>query len=812
MRDNRHEADGAAGKQVLSGKAPHSSHAQTDTATSASQSKAETAQARSDGQTPAQGAFEAFPAVAPTSPAARPVGFIRQLELVDLVRAYHPNADEDLLNRAYVFAMKAHGGQLRKSGDPYFTHPLAVAEILTGVRADPATVATALLHDVVEDTDVSLDDIRRLFGEEIARLVDGVTKLSQFELGRIPGTSEGAAELTKHEVQFEQFRKFVVSIASDVRVLLVKLADRLHNMRTLHFFDNAEKRERIAQETMEVYAPLAGRIGVHKFREELENLAFAEISPIAFRDINTKLLGLQESTALKVALLGADLRTNLMKAGVKVEVHSREKKAYSIWRKMMSKSISFEQLADIYGFRVIVDRIEDCYRALGVIHGLWRMVPEEFDDYISSPKPNGYRSIHTAVVGPPRPGGEHQRIEIQIRTPDMHELAERGVAAHWQYKDIINTGGAPDDIFPRAQYDPYETPRRLAEMMEQGEDPEEALRHAKLELFHDQVFCFSPKGQLISLPKGSTSIDFAYAVHTTLGDQWIGAKINRIWMPPRTPLKNGDVVEIHTSNSAPLPHEWDKLAVTGRAKAALRKRVNRLKHEEHVEIGRRKVEAVFAGAHLDFSPKAVKAALKKLKATRIEDVLSKVGEGKMTVNALVEAAYPGAVVETEGEIRPAGRKRFSARAAIVGLPAGATTRMAKCCAPVPGERIVGIREDDGDIAVHTIACEVWARLDPPESKLIDLSWNKEAEAVFGFTQVIVTVRNEIGVLSEVAAVIARYGVSIANIKMRNQSSDFVDLSIDLEVKNERQLVQMLAGLRTISTVVSAERREKLDYE
>jgi len=823
MRDDRHDASGAAKTRPSNVAAPPADvspiKANAETARPGADADEAPPKARfgrhagADGQMPAAGVFEAVAASPPAAPAMRPVGFIRQFELVDLVKKYHPDADEDLLNRAYVFAMKAHGGQVRKSGDPYFTHPLAVAQILTGIRADPATVATALLHDVVEDTDVSLEDIKRFFGEEIAKLVDGVTKLSQYELGRVPGVGDAPVEMTHHAVQFEQFRKFVVSMASDVRILLVKLADRLHNMRTLGFFDDAQKRARIAQETIEVYAPLAGRIGVHKFREELENLSFAELNPVAYKAISEKLLALRESTAAKVAALGEDLRANLKKAGVEADVQSREKKPYSIWRKMSVKNVSFDQLADIYAFRVVVDRIEDCYRALGVIHGLWRMAPEEFDDYISSPKPNGYRSIHTAVVGPPRPGGEHQRIEIQIRTRDMHELAERGVAAHWQYKDIINTGGAPDDMFPRAQYDPYETPRRLAEMMEQGDDPEEALRHAKLELFHDQVFCFTPKGQLISLPKGSTSIDFAYAVHTSLGDRWIGAKINKIWMPPRTPLKNGDVVEIHVSENAPIPQEWDKFAFTGRAKAALKKRVNRLKHEEKVERGRKLAEAAFSGAKLDFSPKVLKAALKKFKATRIEDLLYKVGDEKIEVKALVAAAYPGAIVETGGKIRPAARKKFDPQAALVGLPAGARVRMATCCSPVPGERILGVREDDGDIAVHAITCEVWAREDPPESQLIDLGWDKDAEKLFGFTQVEVTVRNQIGVLSEVAGVIANYGVSIANIKMSGEKGgDFVVLVIDLEVKNERQLLQMLAGLRTSSAVVGAERRESVDHE
>ncbi|MGD9800682.1 MAG: bifunctional (p)ppGpp synthetase/guanosine-3',5'-bis(diphosphate) 3'-pyrophosphohydrolase, partial [Parvularculaceae bacterium] len=409
---------------------------------------------------------------------------IRQHELVDKIRAYDPHVDENLLNRAYVFSMKAHGGQTRKSGDPYFIHPLAVASILTDLKADPATVATALLHDVVEDTDVTVEDIRKKFGAEIAGLVDGVTKLSQIEL---------KSEASK---QAENFRKLVVAMADDVRVLLVKLADRLHNMRTLHFVSDAEKRRKVALETMEIYAPLAGRIGVQRFRDELEDIAFQELSPQAYETIAKRLDDLQRTIVTSVVSLAQTLRTNLAAAGIKAEIHSREKRAYSIWRKMATKNVSFDELADIYAFRVIVETPDECYRALGVIHTTWRMIPTEFDDYISASKPNNYRSIHTAVIGPPRPDGGRQRIEIQIRTREMHETAERGVAAHWQYKDKAAGAGKKDmsvEIIAPGQYDPYETPRKLVEMFQHGEDPEEALRYAKLELFQDQVFCFTPK-------------------------------------------------------------------------------------------------------------------------------------------------------------------------------------------------------------------------------------------------------------------------------------------------------------------------------
>ncbi|MBI1366233.1 MAG: RelA/SpoT family protein [Alphaproteobacteria bacterium] len=731
---------------------------------------------------------------APASQGAYPVGFIRQYEIVDRVKAYDPNANEDLLNRAYVFAMKAHGGQTRKSGDPYFTHPLAVAAILTELKTDPATVATALLHDVVEDTDVSVDDIKRLFGAEIAKLVDGVTKLSQIELK--PQANR----------QAENFRKLVVAMADDVRVLLVKLADRLHNMRTLDHIPDPDKRQRIALETMEIYAPLAGRIGVQKFREELEDLSFRELSPQAFKSISARLEELQRTAVAGVIELAQMLRKRLADAGVKADVYSREKRPYSIWRKMAAKNVSFDELADIYAFRVITEKDEDCYRALGVIHTGWRMIPSEFDDYISAPKPNNYRSIHTAVIGPPRADGGRQRIEIQIRTRAMHETAERGVAAHWQYKDSGN-GGLSIELNTPSQYDPYETPRRLVEMFQYGEDPDEALRYAKLELFQDQVFCFTPKGRIIALPKGSTAIDFAYAVHTDVGDSCIGAKINGAPRPLRTALKNGDVVQILRSENAPPPAEWETLAMTGRARSAIRRRIKKMQFAEQVALGRSIAEGVFSGAHLEFSAKAVRAGLARLGEKNVEEVLAKVGRGDLSVNQLIEAVYPGASHESESEIRAPGARPFKPRVAIEGLTPGVSVKMAPCCTPLPGERIVGIREDDGSISVHTIDCATLAREDPPQSRWLDLSWRKDQTSFRAIAQIIVTVRNEVGVLSDVAGVIARYGVSIVNIKMRNRSQDFVELIIDAEVKDARQMEQMLAGLRASTAVLSAERNE-----
>ncbi|MEZ5922036.1 MAG: bifunctional (p)ppGpp synthetase/guanosine-3',5'-bis(diphosphate) 3'-pyrophosphohydrolase [Parvularculaceae bacterium] len=727
------------------------------------------------------------------APAHSGNGLIRQHELVERVRAYDPLVDEDLLNRAYVYSMKAHGGQTRKSGDPYFIHPLAVAAILTDLKADPATVATALLHDVVEDTEVTVDDISKRFGPEIASLVDGVTKLSQIEL---------RSEASK---QAENFRKLVVAMADDVRVLLVKLADRLHNMRTLHYVPDAEKRRRVALETMEIYAPLAGRIGVQRFREELEELSFRELSPQAFETITNRLEGLRTDIVRHLVELAHLLREKLQEAGVKADVYSREKRAYSIWRKMQTKNVSFDELADIYAFRVITEDVEDCYRALGVIHTTWRMIPEEFDDYISAPKPNNYRSIHTAVIGPPRADGRRQRIEIQIRTREMHETAERGVAAHWQYKDQIASPAV--EIVARGQYDPYETPRRLVEMFQQGEDPEEALRYAKLELFQDQVFCFTPMGRVIALPKGATGLDFAYAVHTDVGDSCIGVKINGASRPLRTPLKNGDVVLVLRSDNAPVPPEWESMAVTGRARSALRRRIKKMKHAEQVELGRAKSESVFAGAQLPLTSKAVAAALVKLGEKTVDDVFARVGRGELTVNELVEAVYPGANRQSEGEIRPAGMYPFRPRLAIEGLPPGANVMMGYCCSPIPGERIVGIRDGD-DVVVHAIDCMTLAKDDPSQTQWLDLKW-RDKEGLIAYARVVVTVTNEIGVLSEVAAIIARYGVSIANIRLENKAPDFVELYIDIVVNHLRQLEQMLAGIRASPHVLSAERNERI---
>ena len=500
---------------------------------------------------------------------------MRQYELVERVLAYDPSANEALLNRAYVYAMKAHRNQVRQSGDPYFSHPLEVAAILTELKLDDATIATALLHDVIEDTEVTRTEIDQMFGEEIGALVEGLTKIKKLDL------------VTKKAEQAENFRKLLVAISSDIRVLLIKLADRLHNMRTLGHM-KPESRRRISEETLEIYAPLAGRMGMQGMREELEALAFKWGNPDAYQAVVDKLNDIHSRNVGLVEEIVAALETRLEEAGIHAEVYGREKKPFSIWRKMENRQISLEQLSDIYGFRVVVADVDTCYRALGVIHTAWRAVPGRFKDYLSTPKQNNYQSLHTTIVGP-----RHQRVELQIRTTDMHTIAEYGVAAHALYKDGLKAaqngavGNGSAGAGPLAKENPYMWLRRLVDTLLEGDNPEEFLEHTKLELFQDQVFCFTPKGRLIALPRGATPIDFAYAVHTDIGNSCTGAIINGRQMPLATQLRNGDEVEVLTAKGQTPPAAWERIAVTGKARSSIRRAAREALRKQYSELGRR---------------------------------------------------------------------------------------------------------------------------------------------------------------------------------------------------------------------------------
>src|SRR5690349_19734977 len=539
---------------------------------------------------------------------------IRQYELVERVRSYDPAADEEALNRAYVFSMKAHGSQERASGDPYFSHPLQVAEILTRMKLDSASIITALLHDTVEDTDATLEQIEQLFGKEIARLVDGVTKLSRIEL---------QSDNSKHA---ENFRKLVLAMSADIRVLLVKLADRLHNMQTLHYIRDPEKRKRIALETMEIYAPLAERMGIQHVKDELENLAFGVLNPEGKESITQRLKFLREQGGDVIGRVIAELKRVLAEQGVEATISGREKSPYSIWRKMQRKNIGFEQLSDIMAFRIVVNDVAQCYQALGVLHGRYSMVPGRFKDYISTPKPNGYRSLHSGIIGP-----ERQRIELQIRTRDMHDIAELGVAAHWRYKQDVE----------RVVGQQYRWLRGLLDILEHASGPEESLEHAKLDMFQDQVLCSTPKRDLIALPRGATPVDFAYAVHSQIRDTGVGAKINGRIMPLRSELHNGDQVEIVTSRAQTPSPTWERFVVTGKARACIRRFIRTQQRQQYAELGKSILQKAFRQEGYDLTEKALEGALKKLKAATVDDLYAAVGEGLQTAREVIGAVFPG---------------------------------------------------------------------------------------------------------------------------------------------------------------------------
>ncbi len=718
---------------------------------------------------------------------------LRQYELIEKVRSYDPTADEGLLNRAYVYAMRMHGSQKRASGDPYFAHPIEVAGILTDYRLDTATIVTALLHDVIEDCPVSPDDIRELFGPEITELVEGVTKLSQLELN------------SEHTKQAENLRKFILAISKDVRVLMVKLADRLHNMRTLQYIKSPAKRERIARETLDIYAPLARSIGIHRITAELEELAFEHLNPVARDAIGRRLETLRNEQGGAVTVVSAEIASRLEAANVSARVFGREKNPYSIWRKLQRKSIGFSQLSDIYAFRVIVGSVEDCYAALGVIHRAWPSVPERFKDYISTPKRNNYRSLHTTVVGP-----KGMRIEMQIRTEAMDRVAEEGVAAHWRYKDQ-SYGFDAEHQAATGGRDPLVNLRHLVQVLEHGGDVEELVEHAKLEMYLDQVFVFTPKGRLVSLPRGGMPLDFAYAVHTDVGDTCIGVKINGELKPLRTVLQNGDVVEVVRGAKPTVPPDWRSLTVTGRARSAIRRHIRQTEKEEFTRLGRATVDQTFERADKARKDVSLRPALERFAAASEDDLFEAVGRGRISPSQVLDVIFPG-LKAAEREAAVATRRIEDGKSARLyvrggGLTPGVSLHFGACCTPVPGDRIVGILEPDGTgLTVHTIDCAKLAEFEDREELWRDLQWTPEAERnTVTLSKLTATIRNAPGVLGQACTVIGEAGGNIVNLRMHRRQSDFFDVDFDVEVKDARHLTHIAAALRANPSIETVDR-------
>jgi GTP diphosphokinase / guanosine-3',5'-bis(diphosphate) 3'-diphosphatase len=739
---------------------------------------------------------------------------MRQYELVERVLGYDPGANEVLLNRAYVYAMKAHGNQQRASGDLYFSHPLEVAAILTELKLDDATIVAALLHDVIEDTEVTRGEIDQLFGEEIGALVEGLTKLKKLDL------------VTKKAEQAENFRKLLVAISSDIRVLLIKLADRLHNMRTLEH-KRPESRQRTSDETLEIYAPLAGRMGMQGMREELEGLAFRWGYPEAHQAVVQKLTDIHERNAGLIEEIETAIKAKLAEAGIEALVKGREKKPFSIWRKMENRQISLEQLSDIYGFRIIAGSVDASYRALGVIHSTWRAVPGRFKDYISTPKQNNYQSIHTTIVGP-----RHQRVELQIRTEEMHRIAEYGVAAHALYKDGASGNGA--GLNGAARENPYMWLRRLVDTLLEGDNSEEFLEHTKLELFQDQVFCFSPKGRLIAMPRGATPIDFAYAVHTDIGNSCHGALINGRQMPLTTQLRNGDEVEILTAKGQTPPAAWERIAVTGKARSAIRRAARDALRQQYSELGRRLLESAFARVGHDYSDEKVRKGLSRLTQKSIEEVFASVGRGELPANDVVRAAAPDADLET-----PVAPRRRSTRqrgqgeegwfniAKVIGLkfrwPGSGSSRdrQAQQGLPirglrndvpvsfeeggaVPGDRIVGVLTEGEGIRIFQIHSPKLK--DYEHERWIDVTWDLDPYDPERFpAKLAVTALNEPGTLAQIAQLIGEADGNIDNVRMVRRAADFTEMAIEVEVRDLDHLTRIISGLRRKPAVSKVER-------
>jgi GTP diphosphokinase / guanosine-3',5'-bis(diphosphate) 3'-diphosphatase len=696
-------------------------------------------------------------------------------DLVALVRNYNPRTNDALLRRAYDYGRAMHEGQFRHSGEPYFTHPVAVAAILTEQRLDDATIITALLHDTIEDTKSTFAEVERQFGTEIADLVDGVTKLTNLQL-----SSTGSQ-------QAENFRKLFMAMSKDMRVILVKLADRLHNMRTIKAM-RAEKQAQKARETMEIYAPLAGRMGMQWMREELEDLSFKVLNADARNSIIRRFVTLQRETGDVVHRINGDIRTELDRAGIEADVYGRAKKPYSIWRKMQEKDLAFSRLSDIYGFRIITGSNADCYRALGVIHQRWRAVPGRFKDYISQPKLNGYRSIHTTVSG--RDG---KRVEVQIRTREMHEVAEAGVAAHWSYREGVRAQN------PFA-VDPAKWVATLNERLD-NEDTDEFLENVKLEMYSDQVFCFTPKGDVVQLPRGATPLDYAYAIHTRIGNATVSAKIDGIRVPLWTRLKNGQSVEIITAEGQKPQASWIDIVTTGRAKAAIRKSLREEDRGRFVKLGHELARVAFDHVGKKATDKALRTAARMLGLADESDLLARLGSAEVPARRVIEVLYP--------ELTQAKAEEIDATKAVIGLTADQSFSRANCCQPVPGERIVGITYRGQGVVVHAIDCPALEEFEEQPTRWVDLQWHAGRHAPVFTVTLELTISNDAGVLGRICTLIGEQKANISDLRFTDRKPDFYKLIADVDLRDVEHLHMVMTALDAETDVAQIARHRDL---
>tara|TARA_B100001939_G_scaffold90223_2_gene77297 strand:- start:193 stop:2319 length:2127 start_codon:yes stop_codon:yes gene_type:complete len=694
--------------------------------------------------------------------------------LIDSITKYNPATNKDLINRAFVIAEIAHQNQKRRSGDPYISHPLEVAKILTEYRLDDSTIITALLHDTIEDTKLTLKEVRGEFGEEIASLVDGLTKIGKLDL------------FTKEAEQAENFRKLILAMSNDVRVLIVKLADRLHNMRTINFLPE-EKQQIIAKETIEVYAPLSGRLGIHSLKEELEELAFDVINPKARKIILDKLLSISSDSGELINSIKADLSKEIKKNKINFTIEGREKKPFSIWRKMNRKSISLEQLSDIYGFRIIVNSIDDCYRIIGIVHQKWNAIPGRFKDYISTPKINDYQSIHTTILGP-----DNNRIELQIRTSSMNDLAERGVAAHRNYKD--------KSIENERQNYPWLDD--LLEMLEQGESSQDFFESTKLELFQDQVFCFTPKGRIIALPIGATPIDFAFEVHTDVGMKCIGCRVNGLNSPLYAELDNGDEIEIITDDKSLPPMAWEKIALTGKAKIAIR-RINKEKiKNQYSELGKQILDKLLKSSTDAKKIPNMKDFCKKFGLKSSADLYSKIGRGEITPESIRKAFLKMKIIKANDDPNSAFDPTINAVSIPVrGFDKNIPFKFADNSRVVPGDKIFGVIDGEEGITIYSKQSKNLVKYSENAASFIDLTWDIENNLTERYiARVMIDCKNEVGALAKITRAIGLSNANIENLKLVSRSRDFYKLDIDIGVFHLSHLNLVISSIRKIAVV------------
>jgi RelA/SpoT family (p)ppGpp synthetase len=723
--------------------------------------------------------------------------FLTKEELAGMVLAYQPDADRARLHKAYEFAREKHGEQLRQSGDPYYSHPVRVATLLASVRLDEATIMAGLLHDTVEDCDdVDLAQIEDLFGTDVAELVDGVTKLGQLEY---------QSEASK---QAENFQKFILATVNDIRVLLVKLADRTHNMRTLHHKKKEESRRRVARETMDLYAPLARRVGLHYLASEMEDLAFQHLNPEARAQILHQLETLESRNKDDLERIRLAIRQVMEREGIECRIKGRRKEPYSIWRKLEKKSISFEGVADIFGFRVIVDTVENCYRSLGVFHTEWACLPDRFRDFISVPKPNGYASLHTTV----RASG-NRLVELQIRTEDMDDTAERGVAAHWTYKN--SAYGFDMESSKAAGLDPTANLKAFGELLSHGGDANDFLEHAKMEMYRTHVFAFTPNGRLVLLPAGSMPLDFAYAVHTAVGDTCDGAKINGVPRNMRVALENGDVVEIiRRKDPRPLPG-YETLCVTGRARAAQRKLRREFETQQFASLGRNLLERALRQHQIDPVSVDMRKISERAGFDGVQAMFEALGRTQEEVSRIIGVAFPGLDLDAANPDDTVTLDDEHAPSLIAGenLTPGVTLHLGECCHPIPGDRIIGVREPQKGLVVHTIYCGQVAKYDDRPDLWVDLQWTELAKSgVRAIGRISVNAADHKGVLAQQCTVVAQAGGNIRGVSTHNRDPGFMELVFDIEVEDLRHLEQIKAALRALAVVERVERLEESEFE